>query len=42
MGDILCFNNNLSFLKSVTNLIVAAPFFLGIANDGEGEAHSEE
>jgi hypothetical protein len=37
-GDIPRFNNKLSFLKSVTTLIV--PFFLGIANDGE--AHSEE
>jgi hypothetical protein len=40
MGGILRFNNKLSFLKSVTTLIV--PFFLGIANDGEEEAHSEE
>jgi hypothetical protein len=32
MGDILCVNNKLSFLKSVTTLIV--PFFLGIANVG--------
>jgi hypothetical protein len=45
----MCFNNKLSFLKSMTTLI--APFFLGIANDGEDhpeeydgelEAHSEE
>jgi hypothetical protein len=34
------FNNKLSFLKSVTTLIV--PFFLRIANYGEMEAHSEE
>jgi hypothetical protein len=40
MGDMLGFNSKLSFLKSVTTLIVDAPFFLGIANDGE--AHSEE
>jgi hypothetical protein len=40
MGDILRFNNKLSFLKSVTTLIV--PLFLGIANDGNKEAHSEE
>jgi hypothetical protein len=38
MGDLLRFNNNLSFLKSVKTLIV--PFFLGIAN--EGDDHSEE
>jgi hypothetical protein len=30
----------LSFLKSVTTLIIASAFFLGIANDGE--AHSEK
>jgi hypothetical protein len=42
MGDILRFNNKLSLLKSVTTLIVMLPFFLGIANDGEQEAHSEE
>jgi hypothetical protein len=40
MGDIACFNNKLSFLKSVTTLIV--PFFLGIENDGKKEDHSEE
>jgi hypothetical protein len=40
MGDIVRFNDELSFLKSVTTLIVLLPFFLGIANDGE--AHSEE
>jgi hypothetical protein len=40
MGDKLCFNNNLSLLKSVTTLIV--PFFYDIANDGNKEAHSEE
>jgi hypothetical protein len=40
MGDILTFNNKLSFLNSVTILIV--PFFLGIANEGNKEAHSEE
>jgi hypothetical protein len=38
MGDIHCFNNKLSFLKSVTTLIV--PFFLQIANDEK--AHLEE
>jgi hypothetical protein len=32
----------MSFLKSVTTIIVADPFFLGIANDGKMEAHSEE
>jgi hypothetical protein len=42
MGDIACFNNNLSFLKSMTTLIVADPFFLGIANYGNKEDHSEE
>jgi hypothetical protein len=35
MGGIACFNNKLSFLKSVI-----VPFFLGIANDGKD--HSEE
>jgi hypothetical protein len=40
MGDALRFNNKLSFLKSVATLIV--PFFLGIANDGQVKAHSEE
>jgi hypothetical protein len=40
MGGILCFNKNLSFLKSVKTLIVDAPFFLGIVNDGQD--HSEE
>jgi hypothetical protein len=40
MGDSLRFNNKLSFLKSMTTLIVL--FFLGIANDGMKEAHSEE
>jgi hypothetical protein len=38
IGDTLRFNNKLSFLKSLTTIIV--PFFLGIANDGED--HSEE
>jgi hypothetical protein len=38
MGGKTRFKNKLSYLKSVTTLIV--PFFLGIANDGE--AHSEE
>jgi hypothetical protein len=42
MGDNLSFNNKLSFLKSVTTLVVDVPFFLGIANDGDEEAHSEE
>jgi hypothetical protein len=32
----------LSFLKSVTTLIVLHPSFLGIANDGDAEGHSEE
>jgi hypothetical protein len=40
MGNILCFNNKLIFLKSLTTLIV--PFFLGIANVEKGGAHSEE
>jgi hypothetical protein len=35
MGDVQCFNNKLSFLKSVTTLIVVLPFFLVIENDGE-------
>jgi hypothetical protein len=39
MGDTLCFNNKLSFLKSATTLIAADPYFLGIANDGHMEAH---
>jgi hypothetical protein len=34
MGEILCFNNKLSFLNSVTTLIIDASFFLGIANYG--------
>jgi hypothetical protein len=38
MRDNLRFKNNLSFMKSVTSLIV--PFFLGDENDGE--AYSEE
>jgi hypothetical protein len=38
MGGILRFKNKLSFLKSMTTLIV--PFFLGIANDEED--HPEE
>jgi hypothetical protein len=42
MVDTHCFNNKLSFLKSLTTLIVADPFFLEIANDGHMEAHSEE
>jgi hypothetical protein len=42
MGDILRYNNKLSFLQSVTTLIVLLPFFLGIANDGKMNAHSEE
>jgi hypothetical protein len=40
MGDVLCFNNKLSFLKSVTTLIV--PFFLGIKNVESREDNSEE
>jgi hypothetical protein len=40
MGDIICFNNKLRFLKSVPILTVL--IFLGIANDGKTEAHSEE
>jgi hypothetical protein len=40
MGDTLPLNNNLSFLKSVTFLIV--PFFLEIANYGMQEDHSEK
>jgi hypothetical protein len=40
IGNGLYFNNKLSFLKSVTTLIVQ--FFLGIANDGHMESHSEE
>jgi hypothetical protein len=42
MGDDLRCNNKLSFLKSVTTHIVLLPFFFGIANDGDMEAHSEE
>jgi hypothetical protein len=33
VGNIVRFNNKLSFMKSVTTVIV--PFFIGIANDGE-------
>jgi hypothetical protein len=40
MGDILRIINKLSFLKSVTALIVQ--FFLGIANVGNLEPYSEE
>jgi hypothetical protein len=40
MGDIQQFKNNLTFLKSVTNLIV--PFFLGIADVGRLEAPFRE
>jgi hypothetical protein len=42
MGDMPRSNNKLRFLKSVTTLIVADLFFLGNANDGKEEAHSEE
>jgi hypothetical protein len=42
MVDVKRFKNRLSFLKSVTTLIVSSSFFLGIANFGEMEAHSEE
>jgi hypothetical protein len=40
MGDILSYNNKLIFQKKMTTLI--APFFLGIANDEDQEADSEE
>jgi hypothetical protein len=42
MGDIPYFKNTLSFLISVISLIVDSPFFLGIANYGFRESHSEE
>jgi hypothetical protein len=40
MDGTLRFNNNLIFLKSITTLII--PFFLGIENVGDIEAHFEE
>jgi hypothetical protein len=40
MGDMEYFNNELSFLKSVTTLII--PFFLGIAKVVEQEDHTGE
>jgi hypothetical protein len=40
MGELLRFNNKLSFLKSVITLIDILRFSLGITNDGE--AYSEE
>jgi hypothetical protein len=42
MVDNLCFNNYLSFLKSVTSLIFAVAFFLLIAIVRNKEDHSEE
>jgi hypothetical protein len=40
IGNMRRFNNKLSFLKSVTTLIILHTFLLGIAN--HEEAHSEE
>jgi hypothetical protein len=40
MDDMEYFNNKLSFLKSVTSLIVLFQFFLGIANHGNFNAPS--
>jgi hypothetical protein len=42
IGNGGCFNNKLSFLKSMTTLIVDDLFFLGIVNHVNKEAHSEE